>query len=442
MRKPTSRAGPSTDAWEEEAWASNLDDDEFVARLQTRRTSTDTTLSTQGNGAYERLTLQETRVDLALLAPSTGDALHTAPNVVPAPPQPDAATESSVELDPYPANWAEKGIAFAPIPTNTHAGRAARIHALVDDPMLLVEMYRPQLVAFQHERSSDDARRSDISTSHEAAHAQNTSSRAPSAAAFDPLATSGDGVMMPVVAPLTPVPPRPQNPAKVRRYPSTRTRRIRQQLVQCLEADEIDLGFLRSLAWKGVPNELRAVVWPLLLGYLPTQSSLRAATLARKRAEYAEGVQRAFAQGLEEVDRAIWHQIYIDVPRTNPGIRLWQQEATQRALERILYVWAIRHPASGYVQGINDLVTPFFEVFLSAYIDSDPEQFELADLPQHVLAALEADTFWCLSKLLDGIQDNYTLAQPGIQRQLRRMGEVVARIDAPLHTHLAAQGVE
>ena len=36
--------------------------------------------------------------------------------------------------------------------------------------------------------------------------------------------------------------------------------------------------------------------------------------------------------------------------------------------ERILYIWAIRHPASGYVQGINDLVTPFFVVFLSEYL--------------------------------------------------------------------------
>lgn len=32
--------------------------------------------------------------------------------------------------------------------------------------------------------------------------------------------------------------------------------------------------------------------------------------------------------------------------------------------ERILFIWAIRHPASGYVQGINDLVTPFFVVFI------------------------------------------------------------------------------
>lgn len=37
-------------------------------------------------------------------------------------------------------------------------------------------------------------------------------------------------------------------------------------------------------------------------------------------------------------------------------------------MEKILYVWAIRHPASGYVQGINDLATPFYQVFLSSYI--------------------------------------------------------------------------
>jgi hypothetical protein len=29
----------------------------------------------------------------------------------------------------------------------------------------------------------------------------------------------------------------------------------------------------------------------------------------------------------------------------------------------------MRHPASGYVQGMNDIVAPFFIVFLSDYID-------------------------------------------------------------------------
>ena len=81
------------------------------------------------------------------------------------------------------------------------------------------------------------------------------------------------------------------------------------------------------------------------------------------------------------------------------------------------------------MQGINDLATPFFQVFLSAYIDTDPETFDPGLLPPSVLNAVEADTFWCLSRLLDGIQDNYIFAQPGIQRSVRRMEELVKRID-------------
>lgn len=31
-------------------------------------------------------------------------------------------------------------------------------------------------------------------------------------------------------------------------------------------------------------------------------------------------------------------------------------------MERVLYIWAIRHPASSYVQGMNDLLTPLLLV--------------------------------------------------------------------------------
>lgn len=203
--------------------------------------------------------------------------------------------------------------------------------------------------------------------------------------------------------------------------------------------------------------------------------------MARKRQEYADAAKSAFSKGMNGLDQAIWHQIHIDVPRTNPGVPLWSFQATQRSLERILYVWAIRHPASGYVQGINDLVTPFFQVFLSQYVgkwgslkicdcsppssshttDVNPESFDVGTLPEPVLAALEADSFWCLSKLLDGIQDNYIFAQPGIQRQVSRLKELCERVDgertkndaliqqcshvfcsAPLAHHLAENNVE
>jgi hypothetical protein len=54
----------------------------------------------------------------------------------------------------------------------------------------------------------------------------------------------------------------------------------------------------------------------------------------------------------------------------NPLMAIFQQVVVQELFERILFIWAIRHPASGYVQGINDLVTPFFVVFISEFIDN------------------------------------------------------------------------
>lgn len=220
-----------------------------------------------------------------------------------------------------------------------------------------------------------------------------------------------------------------------------------------LQASSIPLPELRSLAWSGVPDEVRAMTWQLLLSYLPTSSERRVATLERKRKEYLDGVRQAFERGggkaaptgrARGLDEAIWHQISIDVPRTNPHIELYGYEATQRSLERILYVWAVRHPASGYVQGINDLVTPFWQVFLGVYV-ADPDVatgMDPGQLPRAVLDAVEADTFWCLTKLLDGIQDHYIVAQPGIQRQVAALRDLTARIDEQLSKHLENENVE
>lgn len=204
------------------------------------------------------------------------------------------------------------------------------------------------------------------------------------------------------------------------------------------------------------------MTWQLLLGYLPTSSERRVTTLDRKRKEYLEGVRQAFERGptpsgvpsartsssaharSRGLDEALWHQISIDVPRTSPHLQLYSYEATQRSLERILYVWAIRHPASGYVQGINDLVTPFWQVFLSSYI-TDPNietGMDPGQLPRPVLDAVEADSFWCLSKLLEGIQDNYIFAQPGIVRQVGALKDLTTRIDSGLAKHLESEGVE
>jgi hypothetical protein len=45
-----------------------------------------------------------------------------------------------------------------------------------------------------------------------------------------------------------------------------------------------------------------------------------------------------------------------------------RQEKVQQVLTRSLFIWHVKHPASGYVQGIGDLVVPFFFTFLNEYI--------------------------------------------------------------------------
>ena len=54
---------------------------------------------------------------------------------------------------------------------------------------------------------------------------------------------------------------------------------------------------------------------------------------------------------------------------------------------------------------------------------------------------VEADSFWCLTKVLDGIQDNYTFAQPGIQLKVKQLEELIQRVDKELHDHLVRHEV-
>ena len=152
-----------------------------------------------------------------------------------------------------------------------------------------------------------------------------------------------------------------------------------------------------------------------------------------------------------------YRQIHIDIPRMSPVVGLFQQRCVQEIFERILYIWAIRHPASGYVQGINDLVTPFFLVFLHDSLratSENPGPFEAlftaginnldveSSLPKEHREYVEADAYWCLTKVLDGIQDNYTFAQPGIQLKVKQLEDLTRRIDQELHEHLVGHDVE
>lgn len=105
----------------------------------------------------------------------------------------------------------------------------------------------------------------------------------------------------------------------------------------------------------------------------------------------------------------------------------------------------------GYVQGINDLCIPFLVTFLNdrypgSFCGLDSHADQIAELnwdeiDKSFLDEIEADTYYCISRLLDGIQDHYTTDQPGIQRMVKKLEDLVRRTDADLYNHIQEEGL-
>jgi hypothetical protein len=90
--------------------------------------------------------------------------------------------------------------------------------------------------------------------------------------------------------------------------------------------------------------------------------------LQKKRLEYKDAIAQHYdiddnSRTVQEQE--VLRQVLVDVPRTAPTIRLFRNERVKRLLGRLLYIWAMRHPASSYVQGINDLAMPLIVTFLT-----------------------------------------------------------------------------
>lgn len=237
----------------------------------------------------------------------------------------------------------------------------------------------------------------------------------------------------------------PESPqSKLKRGTSYKDR----QLDSALFADVVNMTDLKSLCWNGIPPEHRAQAWKLMLGYLPTNTARRDQTLARKRAEYKDAIAQHYdidddVRTTQEQETL--RQVLVDVPRTAPDVGLFRNDRIRKALSRLLFVWAMRHPASSYVQGINDLATPLIIVFLGDYYPDCDNVLDgdiMEQVSDKVMEEIEADCYWCLTKILAGIQDHYTSDQPGVQRMVMRLEELVTRIDADLTQYLKDVGIE
>ena len=201
----------------------------------------------------------------------------------------------------------------------------------------------------------------------------------------------------------------------------------------CLKGPSIDLTVLRQLIWSGCPPSLRARAWSIALGYLPSQTTRHEDVLMKKRSEYRSIlVTEASASSPQALD--ILRQIRLDLPRTYTELPFFFTHEGSAMMERILLTWAVRNPASSYVQGVNDIIVPIIATLF--------EEHEGAELTEQIILNAEADAYWLLSKLLGDIQDHYIFGQPGIQRMTMKLKDLLRKTDEELSAHFEQEGLD
>lgn len=226
----------------------------------------------------------------------------------------------------------------------------------------------------------------------------------------------------------------------------------------------IDLKKLKVEAWYGIPMcfpQTRSIVWKLLCSLLPPNQEFWDVTLSRKREDYIECSRTHFpnltycedveecnliSEEMSKYEEKNFRQILIDVKRTNPG-EAFSSKIAKDMLTRILFVWAFKHPASGYVQGINDLAAIFMYVFIAEVVDlnrtdkTDEEDEEvdltynaynitleqMAVIKEEQIQNIEADAYYCLENFLETLQENYIDKQPGIYKIMKKVEQIIQK---------------
>ncbi|WOL14319.1 small G protein signaling modulator 1-like isoform X1 [Canna indica] len=122
------------------------------------------------------------------------------------------------------------------------------------------------------------------------------------------------------------------------------------------------------------------------------------------------------------VSEWLWtlHRIVVDVVRTDNHLEFYGDSKNMARMSDILAVYAWVDPATGYCQGMSDLLSPFV-----------------------VLYEDDADAFWCFEMLLRRMRENFQMEGPtGVMKQLQTLWKILELIDIEMFGHLSVIGAE
>ncbi|KAF7805331.1 small G protein signaling modulator 1-like isoform X1 [Senna tora] len=124
----------------------------------------------------------------------------------------------------------------------------------------------------------------------------------------------------------------------------------------------------------------------------------------------------------DRVSEWLWtlHRIVVDVVRTDIHLEFYEDRRNLARMSDILAVYAWVDPATGYCQGMSDLLSPFVVLFED-----------------------DADAFWCFEMLIRRMRDNFLMEGPtGVIKQLEALWHILELTDREMFAHLSKIGAE
>ena len=185
-----------------------------------------------------------------------------------------------------------------------------------------------------------------------------------------------------------------------------------------------------KLARRGVPDEMRAEVWPELAAVQAMKASSDTTFAMWCTREQAAAESESVGRDAFDLE-----QIEKDLGRTFPSHRLFDSGSAAQGLgievlRQMLTMFVHRNPSMGYVQSMNYVAATIIICLLQR--DGD------ASLAQDA----QEDAFWTFSSIVECIMKEYYAADLfGVQRDTLTMMLALKRLMPQLYAHVEALGM-
>eukprot|EP01084_Bolivina_argentea_P226603 382751_1 len=236
-------------------------------------------------------------------------------------------------------------------------------------------------------------------------------------------------------------------------------------LSKLLDEQILNYSKLKQMCWKGIPSSIRPQIWKLLLKYTPKKLSRRAKQLQNKRNEYNHLRKLYFEKAtkypnkLDIYQQKLLQWTELDIKRMQYNYsenKILQTIELRNVLQRILYMFGLKHSCIGYYSGILDILIIIILSFIPnhtlnnsdvsytykcTYIHSYDRFFYHKRINWNVI---EADSYWCLENLFESKQlfNNYTNDFTVTLNMVKCLKYILKKINYNLYLHFENERVD